>query len=141
MATEFAKKVKFIQGICDEEKIRDILDKLCSNFVNSNFPLIDIVERNDSLLIFVELPGMDLNDFTIFQYDNFLVIEGVRKKKVNISEAYYLRMERQNLKFKRAIHIDFLDKLILSSAVLKDGVLTLEFKKQINNNFFKIEEE
>ena len=135
------KKVRVLHGICDESKLNGFLNKFEDNFTSPNFPLIDVVERDDTLWIFMEMPGIELDEFTIYRYDDFLVIEGVRKKKVNLSQIVYLRMERQAFNFRRVVHIDLLNKLKLVSAVLKDGVLTLEFKKNNSECIVEITEE
>ena len=133
-------KIRFIQDFCEENKIKSLLKDIGENISGSSFPFLDIVERKNEIIIYIELPGMDLTDFTIYRYDNFLVIEGNRNNKVNISEVRYLRMERQVYNFKRIIYVGNLNRLTLIKAILKNGVLTMEFKKNNNENIVKITE-
>ncbi len=138
---ETFKRIRFLHGYCDKRKIENILSGINSDMVISDFPLLDVVERDDKLIVFAELPGLDVSDFTIYQIEEFLIIEGIRKKEADASDVVYIRMERQAFNFRRVLYIGYLNKLALLKAILKDGVLTLEFKKDNLENIIEITED
>lgn len=122
------EKVKFIHGFLkrDMDVIRKFLLSTTIEVTDSEYPYLDVVERNLKLLIFVELPGLDLDDFMVYQYDNLIIIEGGLSKACFIDKVNYLRMERHCVYFRRIVRLPN-ENMISSKSVLRHGVLTLEF--------------
>jgi len=95
-------------------------------------PNTNIVETRDSLIIEMELPGVDKNDVTITLLNNQeLIVKGVKKQPrlENDPVTYYL-FEREFGTFYKKIVIDFpLDPGTIKS-IMENGVLTVEVSKK-----------
>ena len=96
-------------------------------------PNTNIVETQDSLIIEMELPGVDKNDVSITLLNNQeLILNGV-KKQLRLDQdlvTYYL-FEREFGTFYKKIVIDFpLDTSKIKSS-MENGVLYIEISKKI----------
>lgn len=122
------KQVTFIHGLLkrDMGAIRKFLQNVAIDVTDSHYPYLDVIERNSKLYIYVELPGLDLDDFMVYQYHNLIVIEGVASIDCVLEKVNYLRMERQCKFFRRIVRFPY-EHAVNSKALLKDGVLSLEF--------------
>lgn len=93
-------------------------------------PRVDIVEKEDSYILYGEFPGMKKEDIKInVNEENVLRIKG-KKSKSDSEGVTYLRTERFYGEFERSFslsdNIDF-DKI---SAKYEDGVLELTIGKK-----------
>ena len=87
-------------------------------------PTMDVFEREDDLVVKVEIPGIDPGkDVTIVVQDGSLIIRGERRQEKEIDEEAYHRMEVSYGTFERSILIPqgVDEKRITASYV--DGVL------------------
>lgn len=122
-----------IQGVLKGE-----IHKIINNLKNDNrsvtetpFPLIDIVETKSSIKLYVEIPGVLLEDVNVYLCGDLLIIEGEKKLEKIPYKVNFLRMERMATHFRRIIQLP--SKIQESNIVakLKDGILYIEFNKQI----------
>ena len=129
------EQVKFLHGDLrrGESDIRNFLQKIDELRTDSNFPYLDVVECDNMVRIYIELPGVNPDDFTVYQYDDAVIIEGVRDRKVKRDKVTYLRMERNCTNFRRIVRSSFFKNAVNESAVLKDGVLVLKFRLNCEN--------
>lgn len=117
-------KIRFIHGLFKKE-----VDELL-RFVNSSRvdltetqgPPMDVVVTPTQVKLYVDLPGASAEDFTVYQYEDLVVIEGIRPKETENS-VRYIRVERETLRFRRAVRFPFCVTEGDSKARLKDGVL------------------
>lgn len=118
------EKIRFIHGLMKKE-VEELIKFISSNKVNlaeTNTPPMDVIIKEREVVIWVELPGLSTDDFTVYQYDDLIVIEGVRPKD-HVPKASFLRVEREAVKFKRVLKLPFCVNDGHTKAKLKDGVL------------------
>jgi HSP20 family protein len=96
-------------------------------------PNTNIVETQDSLIIEMELPGVDKNDVSITLLNNHeLIFKGVKKQpRLDYDSVTYYLFEREFGTFYKKIVIDFpLDTSKIKSN-MENGVLYIEISKKI----------
>jgi HSP20 family protein len=92
-------------------------------------PSVDVVDRNDDVLVRVEVPGMDKNDLDISLTDNVLSVKGkVREEKEEKGGEYY-RREISGTAFARSVGLPVAVVAAKTTAVLKDGILEVVLPK------------
>lgn len=114
------------------------IHKIINNLKNENrsitetpFPLIDIVETHSSIKLYVEVPGVLLEDINVFLCGDLLIIEGEKKLEKIPYKVNFIRMERTATHFRRIIQLPCKIQESNVVAKLKDGILYIEFNKQI----------
>ncbi len=92
-------------------------------------PAVDIVSKDDTIMLNVELPGMNKEEISINIEEKVLTIKGERKFENEDKKDTYYRRERSYGSFKRAFTLseDILTDEV--SADYKAGVLTVTLKK------------
>ena len=101
-------------------------------------PNTNIVETQDSLIIEMELPGVDKNDVSITLLNSQeLIIKGVKKQpRLDHDPVTYYLFEREFGTFYKKIVIDFpLDTNKIKS-LMENGVLYIEISKKIMTEVF-----
>jgi HSP20 family protein len=96
-------------------------------------PNTNIVETRNSLIIEMELPGVDKNDVAITLLNNQeLIVKGIKKQPrlENDMVTYYL-FEREFGTFYKKIVIDFPLESGEIKSLMENGVLTIEVSKKI----------
>ena len=96
-------------------------------------PNTNIIETQDSLIIEMELPGVDKNDVSITLLNSQeLIFKGVKKQtRLDQDLVTYYLFEREFGAFYKKIVIDFpLDTTKIKSH-MENGVLTIEISKKI----------
>jgi len=92
-------------------------------------PSVDISETDDSLLLYVELPGMTKDDVDITLENNLLSIRGERKfEKENTKENFH-RIERTFGSFSRSFTLPSNVRSDEVNASFRDGLLHIEIPK------------
>jgi len=128
-------EIRIIHGIINRElsDMLEVLEKILSkkSVFESNYPLMDIAITNDKIKIYVDLPGVKLEDFKVFLYNKNLIIEGY-KSDIRIGEKVnFLRMERDFFPFRRVVQLPENINEDNITAVLKDGVLEITIDKKL----------
>ncbi len=95
-------------------------------------PNADIVENEDSLLVKVELPGVDPDKLSLSVNGDTLVLEGEKGKPEADPQARYLVAERAYGRFRRVIHLTVPVNTHRAEAVVAEGLLTIKFPKVPN---------
>ena len=67
-------------------------------------PTIDVCERQNEIVIFVEMPGMDRSDVRLAWTEGVLIISGIKRQRPN-EGATYICVERAYGHFRREIEI------------------------------------
>ncbi|MGB9668095.1 MAG: Hsp20/alpha crystallin family protein [Thermosulfidibacteraceae bacterium] len=101
-------------------------------FIEYSFPLMDIYETEDSVVVEVDLPAVNLDDIKLTVEGSRLVIEGVRDKVVTGNVRYHV-MERYFGRFKRIIELPFTPSNNDIKANYKQGVLVITILKRTYN--------
>ncbi len=68
------------------------------------FPPVDIYEKSDSIIVLIDMPGVDIKDILLKIYRNELMLEGV-KRKGQQEQGAYLCVEREFRCFRRRIKL------------------------------------
>jgi HSP20 family protein len=102
-------------------------------------PLVDIYEREDAILVEVELPGMKGQSLDVSIEDDHLVIEGSRAESANFQEGDLFYRERPVGQFHRVIHLSEGVDAEATEAKYEDGVLTVKMPRAARAKGRKIE--
>jgi HSP20 family protein len=95
-------------------------------------PRVDIYERNDTLIIKTDLPGLKKEDIQVSIDEGDLIIQGQSKAENELKEEDYYRWERAAGRFYRRLGLPFETKLDKIEASFKDGVLEIRIPKAPN---------
>lgn len=92
-------------------------------------PSIDVLDRNDHLLVRAEIPGVEKDDVNVSVSDNVLTIKGDRKREERKEAGDYLRHEISRTAFARSVPLPVAVDADKVSAALSDGVLEVTIAK------------
>jgi HSP20 family protein len=93
-------------------------------------PPVDILERENEVILKVDLPEMNQNDIEIKVEENTLMIRGERKFIQETPYGNYLQIERPYGTFQRTFAIPRMIDLEKIKAAYKDGVLRIVLLKK-----------
>lgn len=85
------------------------------------FPPIDMFMDAGVFHLYADLPGVSADDVSIYLFENFLVIEGAKRRRAKGSGYKFIRLERHFKSFKRVFQLPFNTEHY--EARLDDGVL------------------
>lgn len=93
------------------------------------YPAVDIVSKDDTVTLNIELPGVTKEDISVNIEDKVLTVKGERKMETKEKKDSYYRRERSYGSFKRSFSLS--DEILTDevSADYKDGVLKITLKK------------
>lgn len=94
------------------------------------FPLIEIIDHPDHLLVRAELAGIKREDIRLYGTYNKVTIEGERYFPSFPSETIQLRNERSYGQFKREIELPSQIDNNQTTAKMKDGILEIFLPKR-----------
>lgn len=97
-------------------------------------PACDVYESPTGFILKAETPGMELEDIALEVSSNTVTLVGVRKRRREVSEESYHRMERNYGKFIRNFILPFSVDENNVTASLKDGLLTVMIPKMTAMN-------
>jgi HSP20 family protein len=86
-------------------------------------PSVDVYEKDNTLMVKAELPGVKKEDIAITLDQGDLLIRGERKAEHEVKEEQYYRMERSYGSFYRRIPLPSGVKADQIKATFNDGVL------------------
>ena len=101
------------------------------------YPAVDIVSKDDTITLDVELPGMNKEDISVNIEDKVLTIKGERKVEQEEKNGSYHRRERYFGTFKRSFSLS--DEVLTDevSADYTDGILKVTLKKDTTKEAVK----
>jgi len=94
-------------------------------------PLADIKETNDSIVVSMDLPGVDKKDVEISVTDDELRVSAKRQIETEIDEMGYHKRERSYSRFERTVKMPVAVKNVEAKARLADGVLEITLPKEM----------
>jgi len=127
------EKLRFIHGLMKKE-VEELIKFVSSDKMNvseTSTPHMDVVINDREVLIFVELAGLTKEDFTVYQYDDLVIVEGV-KPNASIPKCNFVRVERETGRFKRVLRLPFNVNDFEAKATLKEGVLEIKICTDAN---------
>ena len=92
-------------------------------------PSMDISETKESLMVKVEVPGMDQRDIRISLQENLLTITGEKRQEKDEKEERYHRVERSYGAFTRGVRLPVAVDGSKVAATFKNGLLTVTLPK------------
>ena len=92
-------------------------------------PSMDISETKESLVVKVEVPGMDQKDIRISLQENLLTITGEKRQEKEEKEERYHRVERSYGAFTRGVRLPVGVDGSKVAATFKNGLLTVTLPK------------
>jgi HSP20 family protein len=92
-------------------------------------PPVDIFETSESIVIRLEVPGIEQQALDVEIKDNSLIVEGDRKFE-EVEGRNYHRVERAYGTFRRVFSLPMLVRQDQIHAVLKNGVLEITLLKE-----------
>ena len=94
-------------------------------------PSVDVCERPDAVVIFVEMPGVDRSDMQVAWTEGVLIISGLKRQRPSSrGVATYHCVERAYGNFRREIAIKIPVDHANAKAELKDGLLRIHLPKR-----------
>ena len=92
-------------------------------------PMIDVCERENEIVIFVEMPGVDKSDVQLSWNHGVLTISGQKRQHVPGKRTHYLCLERAYGQFRREIEINVAIDRKAAKAELENGILRISLPK------------
>jgi HSP20 family protein len=102
-------------------------------------PAVDLVEREDSLVLKADLPGLTEDDVQIEVRDNVLTIAGERKAEHEDRQNGYVRVERAFGRFARSLQLPQGVDAEAIAASFRNGVLEVTIPKPEQRKARRIE--
>ena len=97
-------------------------------------PAVDVYEKEQELVVEVEVPGIPAKDLRIAQWGNRLEISGLKKETVEAKKLKFHRLEREMGFFRKEIILPVPVSMEKTTAFLENGVLTIILKKAKKEN-------
>ena len=94
-------------------------------------PLADVMETDDSVVVSMDLPGVDKKDVEISVAEDELRVSALRKTEKEADEKGYHKRERSCNKFERMVKLPATVKSEEAKARLTDGVLEITLPKEV----------
>ncbi len=94
-----------------------------------DYPLTNVMEKEDELIIHSLLPGVDPKDVEITYEDGILTLKGERKKNLEEDTTHYVRQERSYGPFEKRLKVRVPVEADSIKAHYQDGVLKVILKK------------
>lgn len=92
-------------------------------------PNIDVVDRNNEILVRAEVPGVEKKDLSISLTDNLLTIRGQIQSESKQEDGDYHRREISSSSFARSFTLPGSVDSSKATASVKDGVLEINLPK------------
>lgn len=119
--------------IAIQERINKIFDENIYQEQPQNkgefVPPVDVFEKENEIVILVDLPGVNEEDIEVQVVDGVLSIKGEKKAPFEKDQDHCYRMERQFGKFSRLFSLPNNLDLTNIKASLKDGLLKISIPK------------
>ncbi len=102
------------------------------------WPVVDIVDKEDTIIVKAEMPGLTAGDINVSIHGNMLTLSGEKKEEKEKKEKGYYHMESSYGSFQRNIYLPAEVQLDKIKAVCKDGILTLTMPKTEETKAIKV---
>jgi len=96
---------------------------------NTTFPLMNVYDSKDNLVVTAELPGLSKDQVKITFADNVLTVSGELKALPKSKGMAVVRRERSEGEFEKALRVPTKVKQDAISASFANGILTITLPK------------
>ena len=93
------------------------------------YPVVDIYEKKESIVLKAEIPGLNKSDFSVTVKENILTIKGEKKQENDVDEDRFHRVERTYGSFQRSFTLPKTVDQEKLEAEYKNGVLVVTLPK------------
>ena len=97
--------------------------------LETKLPKIDVIERDNEVVVLAEVPGVDKNDLDVSVSDNTLTIKGSTRHEEKEEKGDYYRHEISTRAYNRMVALPTDVDGTKAKASFKDGVLELTLPK------------
>jgi len=97
-------------------------------------PAVDVYEKDQEVVVEVEVPGVQAQNLKVVQWGNRLEISGLKKEIVEAEKLKFHRLEREMGFFRKEIILPVYVSSEKTKAVLENGVLTIFLQKVRREN-------
>jgi HSP20 family protein len=92
-------------------------------------PAVDIYEKEQEIIVEMELPGVQEKDIKILLFPSRLEVSGLKREMAGQPDARYLRLEREFGVFRREVFVPCAVDQEKTYASLENGILTIVLGK------------
>jgi HSP20 family protein len=92
-------------------------------------PKVDVIDRDDEVLVRAEIPGVDKKDLDISMTENSVTIKGSTRREEKEEKGNYYRCEISSGAFTRTVALPGDVNADKAKATFKDGMLELNIPK------------
>lgn len=92
-------------------------------------PSLDVIDRDNEVLVRAEIPGVDKKDLEVSVTENLLTIKGESRKESKEEKGDYHRHEISSSSFARSVTLPGAVDSSQAKASLKDGILEITMPK------------
>ena len=96
---------------------------------NGTFPLVNVYDAKDDIILEAELPGMASKDINITFNNGVLTLSGDRKQSLSYKEMSVVRSERSVGEFEKSFRVPSKVDQDKIKASFSNGVLTITLSK------------
>jgi HSP20 family protein len=107
---------------------RPDLGRLPSAFEGKT-PKVDVIDRDDEIVVHAELPGVDKKDLDISMTDNTITIKGSTRHEEKEEKGDYYRCEISSGSYSRTVALPGDVNSNKTKATYKDGILEITMPK------------
>ena len=94
-----------------------------------HFPLVDVIENEDSLRVEIELPGVEKDNVKVEVMGDMLILEGIKRDSECQDRLNYICMERRFGCFRRTVPLPAVGDRSNMKASHENGILTVVLPK------------
>lgn len=124
---------EFMSHMSENDEIIDILSNGFQSFTRTNHHLIDIVENDIYVHVYIEIPGIKPDTIDVDIINNIVRVKGIIEKPYN-NDMIIIKNERTYGHFEKVLTIPY--RVISQESVVaiaSDGVLDIRIQKQNDN--------
>ncbi|MCL4315711.1 MAG: Hsp20/alpha crystallin family protein [Gammaproteobacteria bacterium] len=103
---------------------------LWSDLTGGLAPRVDVIDRDDEIVVRAEVPGVDKKDLDVSMTENSVTIKGSVRREAKEEKGEYCRCEIAHGAFTRTIALPAEVDDTKAKAVFKDGMLELTIPKR-----------
>lgn len=104
----------------------------------SAYPLADVYEIDDFIIIELEVPGLSKEDLVIEATNNYIYVSGIKVQKTSSEKTKFYCLGRTYGAFKRTFEVPIPFNLDGVRAKLENGVLTIKLPKVVDKRKKKV---